>query len=123
MGERRVLDNWKEIAAYLGRSGKTCRHWEKEYGLPIHRLDGSSRAHVFAYTDEVDRWKEHMLREESAASREITVVVSQKKALSEVTLWRVKDLVRRWFLKEPRRRPRDIGDARLEIEATAVIPD
>jgi hypothetical protein len=64
MEGRRVLDNWKEIAAYLGRTGKTCRNWEKEYGLPAHRLDGSSRAHVFAYADEIDRWKAEMLREE-----------------------------------------------------------
>jgi formylglycine-generating enzyme required for sulfatase activity len=64
MSDRRVLDNWKEIAAYLGRTGKTCRNWEKEYGLPVHRLDGSPRAHVFAYADELERWKEEMLREE-----------------------------------------------------------
>jgi TolB-like protein/Tfp pilus assembly protein PilF len=64
MTERRVLDNWKEIAAYLGRTGKTCRNWEKEYGLPVHRLDGSPRAHVFAYADELERWKAEMLREE-----------------------------------------------------------
>ncbi len=81
MAERRVLDNWKEIAAYLGRTGKTCRNWEKEYGLPVHRLDGSPRAHVFAYADELERWKEHLLREESAASREITVKFSLKKLL------------------------------------------
>ncbi len=64
MSDRRVLDNWKEIASYLGRTGKTCRNWEKEYGLPVHRLDGSPRAHVFAYADELERWKEEMLREE-----------------------------------------------------------
>jgi tetratricopeptide (TPR) repeat protein/TolB-like protein len=79
MEVRRVLDNWKEIAAYLGRTGKTCRNWEKEYGLPVHRLDGSPRAHVFAYADEIDRWKEKLLREEPAASREITVKFSLKK--------------------------------------------
>src|SRR5512136_3260223 len=79
MENRRVLDNWKEIASYLGRTGKTCRNWEKEYGLPVHRLDGSPRAHVFAYADELDRWKEDLLREESAASREITVKFSLKK--------------------------------------------
>ena len=79
MSDRRVLDNWKEIAAYLGRTGKTCRNWEKEYGLPVHRLDGSPRAHVFAYADEIDRWKEELLREKPAASREITVKFSLKK--------------------------------------------
>ncbi len=79
MSERRVLDNWKEIAAYLGRTGKTCRNWEKEYSLPVHRLDGSPRAHVFAYAEELDHWKEKLLREEPAASREITVKFSLKK--------------------------------------------
>ena len=64
MTDRRVLENWKEIGAYLGRTGKTCRNWEKEYGLPVHRLDGSPSAHVFAYTDELERWKAEMLREE-----------------------------------------------------------
>jgi tetratricopeptide (TPR) repeat protein len=81
MTERNVLDSWKEIAAYLGRTGKTCRNWEKEYGLPVHRLDGSPRAHVFAYADEVDRWKEELLREKPAASREITVKFSLKRLL------------------------------------------
>ena len=81
MTDRRVLDNWKEIAAYLDRTGKTCRNWEKEYGLPVHRLDGSPRAHVFAYADEVDSWKQKMLHEESAAAREITVKFSRTKLI------------------------------------------
>ncbi len=57
MTEREILDSWKEIAVYLKRSQKTCQRWEKEYNLPVHRLDGSSKARVFAYTDEIDRWK------------------------------------------------------------------
>ncbi len=56
MEERRVLDSWKEIAAYLGRSVKTCRRWEHELGLPVHRLEESPKARVFAYPDEVDQW-------------------------------------------------------------------
>jgi tetratricopeptide (TPR) repeat protein len=86
MENRRVLDNWKEIAAYLGRTGKTCRNWEKEYGLPVHRLDGSPRAHVFAYADEIDHWKEKLLREEPAASREITVKFSLKRLFVAVAI-------------------------------------
>jgi TolB-like protein len=57
MNERRVLESWKAIAAYLGRTEKTCRKWEHELSLPIHRLDNSAKAHVFAYADELDRWK------------------------------------------------------------------
>ncbi len=68
MTGRRVLDNWKEIASYLGRTGKTCRNWEKEYGLPVHRLDKSARAHVFAYADELDRWKGEKLKAADAGT-------------------------------------------------------
>lgn len=56
MEERKILDSWKEIAAYLKRSERTCRRWEGELGLPIHRLDGTPKARVFTYTDELDRW-------------------------------------------------------------------
>jgi adenylate cyclase len=58
MSERRILDSWKAIAAYFGRTVKTCRKWEHELDLPVHRLDDSPKAHVFAYADELDRWKE-----------------------------------------------------------------
>jgi tetratricopeptide (TPR) repeat protein len=61
MGGRRILDGWKAIATYLGRTGKTCRNWEHELGLPVHRLDDSTSAHVFAYTDELDRWRKEKL--------------------------------------------------------------
>jgi tetratricopeptide (TPR) repeat protein/TolB-like protein len=58
MGERGVLDSWKEIAAYLKRDVRTCQRWERELGLPVHRLDESPRARVFAYKDEIDAWRE-----------------------------------------------------------------
>ncbi|HOI44091.1 MAG TPA: tetratricopeptide repeat protein [Candidatus Aminicenantes bacterium] len=58
MGEKRVLDGWKAISTYLGRTAKTCRKWEHELGLPVRRLDDSASAHVFAYADEIDRWKD-----------------------------------------------------------------
>ncbi len=64
MNERRVLESWKTIASYLGRTEKTCRKWERELGLPIHRLDDSAKAHVFAYADELDKWKEEKLQAE-----------------------------------------------------------
>jgi TolB-like protein/Tfp pilus assembly protein PilF len=56
---RDTFDSWKEIAAYLRRTEKTCRRWEKELGLPVHRLEDSPRARVFAYRDEVDAWVEN----------------------------------------------------------------
>ena len=56
--EGRTFESWKEIASYLGRSEKTCRQWEKLYGMPVHRLVGASKARVFAYPEELDEWKE-----------------------------------------------------------------
>jgi len=65
MDGRRILDGWKSISAYLGRSGRTCQKWEQELGLPVHRLADSASAHVFAYSDELDRWKEEKLQGET----------------------------------------------------------
>ncbi len=56
MNERLILESWKEISAYLDRSVKTCQIWETKLGLPIHRLDGTPNARVFAYPAELDRW-------------------------------------------------------------------
>jgi len=39
MQEKEILDSWKEIASYLRRSERTCRRWEKDFGLPIYRMD------------------------------------------------------------------------------------
>jgi tetratricopeptide (TPR) repeat protein len=50
------LDAWKEIAVYLRRGERTVKRWEVERGLPIHRVPGSGRASVYAYTSELDEW-------------------------------------------------------------------
>lgn len=54
--KRPVLESWKEIADFLNKDTRTCQRWERELGLPIHRLDGSSKARVFAYPDEIEVW-------------------------------------------------------------------
>jgi tetratricopeptide (TPR) repeat protein len=56
MAAREVLDGWKAISDYLQRDRRTCQRWERDLGLPVHRLDGSRKARVFAYTDELDVW-------------------------------------------------------------------
>ena len=50
------LDSWKEIAAFFGRDERTVRRWEKERGLPAHRVPGGERGGVFAYTEELREW-------------------------------------------------------------------
>jgi len=83
MEERRVLERWKAIAAYLGRTEKTCRKWGHELGLPIHRLEDSPKAQVFAYADELDRWKEDMLQAERSRTGIARDVGNHRESLSE----------------------------------------
>jgi len=50
------LDSWKEIAAFFGRAERTVKRWEIERGLPVHRMPGSGRTAVFAYSNELADW-------------------------------------------------------------------
>jgi Tol biopolymer transport system component len=54
--DRRRLDSWKEIAAYLGRGVRTVQRWEREEGLPVHRLAHAERGSVFADPAELTDW-------------------------------------------------------------------
>ena len=51
------LDSWKEIALYVGRDVRTVIRWEKQKGLPVHRIPGGQRKAVFAYPHEIDDWR------------------------------------------------------------------
>jgi tetratricopeptide (TPR) repeat protein/TolB-like protein len=68
-GEQTLLESWKEISAYLRRSVRTCRRWEDTLELPIHRLDGTPNARVFAYPHELDRWRGEKLHHIEADER------------------------------------------------------
>jgi tetratricopeptide (TPR) repeat protein len=54
----RRLDSWKEIAAYIGRDVRTAQRWETRDGLPVHRLHHAKLGSVFAYTTELDAWRD-----------------------------------------------------------------
>jgi hypothetical protein len=55
--DKNLLTSWKEIARYLHRDIRTCLRWEKNFGLPIHRIDpDSDKSRVFAYQNELDEW-------------------------------------------------------------------
>jgi tetratricopeptide (TPR) repeat protein len=78
MGERKILDSWKEIADYLRRDVRTCQRYERELGLPVHRLEESARARVFAYADGIDAWREkRRLESPGAVSRFLYAVKSK----------------------------------------------
>jgi len=85
MDDKNILQSWKEIASYLGRAEGTCRRWEKEFNLPVYRMDGSPRASVFAYKEELDRWLDELLHEKEIASQK-SLVRSQKNRIITLSL-------------------------------------
>src|SRR5947209_6377937 len=50
------IDSWKGIAAYLKRGARTVQRWEREAGLPVHRLRHDKLASVYAYEHELEAW-------------------------------------------------------------------
>lgn len=54
----RRLESWKEVAAYLGRDVTTARRWEKQERLPVYRLQHSKLGSIYAYTSELDSWRD-----------------------------------------------------------------
>ncbi len=55
---RERLESWKEIATYLNRGERTVQRWEREQGLPVHRLAHNKHSSVYAYAAELDAWRE-----------------------------------------------------------------
>lgn len=76
---RKLLESWKDISAYLHRSVRTCLRWEETLGLPIHRLDGTPSARVFAYADELDRWLQEKLNHVEVEAEQTAVFRGRKK--------------------------------------------
>ena len=58
----RRLESWKEIAAYLGRDVTTARRWEKQERLPVYRLQHSKLGSIYAYTSQLDAWRDKQAR-------------------------------------------------------------
>lgn len=51
-----VLQSWKEISAYVGRTDRTLQRWERKFGFPVHRPSGKSRSAVVAVVSEIEEW-------------------------------------------------------------------
>jgi tetratricopeptide (TPR) repeat protein len=75
------LDSWKEIAAYFGRDERTVKRWEKERGLPVHRMPGGGRGTVFAFASELSTWlRSSQIKETSDSGTKIQVVLPTSEA-------------------------------------------
>ena len=51
------FDSWKEIANYLNTSVRTVQRWERHEQLPVHRHSHARQDTVYAFKDEIDRWR------------------------------------------------------------------
>jgi Tol biopolymer transport system component len=83
-GQGRRLESWKEIAAYLGRDVTTARRWERHEGLPVHRLLHRKLGSVYAYTAELDAW-----RDERAPAAATDVSDARPAKLTSLTRWKL----------------------------------
>src|SRR5678815_4311926 len=84
------LDSWKAIAAYLGRGVRTVQRWEREEGLPVHRLAHEKRGSVYAHREEIDAWwASRRLTLSTAETAEPTQSADASKARTSGPLQRV----------------------------------
>jgi TolB-like protein/Tfp pilus assembly protein PilF len=54
-----LLEGWKAIADYLGKTERTVQRWEKSRHLPVRRLRAESpeeQPRVYGYRSELDAW-------------------------------------------------------------------
>ena len=74
------LDSWKEIAAYLGRGIRTVQRWEREEGLPVHRLAHEKRGSIYARKEELAAWWEsrRLTLDSPAASEAVDSAVTPR---------------------------------------------
>ena len=56
----------KAIADYLDASERSVYRWEKELGLPLHRVSGSAGSSVYVYISELEEW----LKKKESAEKE-----------------------------------------------------
>lgn len=53
-----ILTGWKEVSEHLRYSVRTLQRWERS-GLPVKRVNSSSRSPVVADSEELDGWILH----------------------------------------------------------------
>ena len=51
-----VLQSWKQISEYVGRTERTLQRWEQEFGFPVHRPSGKPRSSVMVLAQEIQEW-------------------------------------------------------------------
>lgn len=85
--ERRILNSWKEIAAYVGRGVRTVQRWEAQLELPVHRPAGKDHGAVLAFSPELDEWlNSRPLRHLSGNECQVAEVTLESRDLQQIDL-------------------------------------
>src|SRR4051794_33051902 len=71
----RILNGWKEVAAFMGRGVRTVQRWES-LGLPVRRPHGRARSAVVASGDELAAWFAATPQRELAGISELQATVA-----------------------------------------------
>jgi CheY-like chemotaxis protein len=95
--KRKILNSWKEIAAYIGRGVRTVQRYELQSGFPVHRIAEGDRSSVVGFSDEIDEWLSRRPFKERAYVRPTVVVIdrpvvgtlSARKLVLEIALFNV----------------------------------
>jgi tetratricopeptide (TPR) repeat protein len=86
------LDSWKEIAAFFGRDERTVSRWEKDQGLPVHRLPGT-KGRVYAYANELTAWAAAPKNADAELTGETSAIGSEVGASGLTVISRRRDAV------------------------------
>lgn len=57
-----TLNGWKEIGAYFGRSSRSVQRWERDFRLPVHRMQTAKGQVIYARPVELEAWRLEMER-------------------------------------------------------------
>lgn len=55
-----IVHGWKAIGVVLGRSVRTVQRWERELGLPVHRIKTADGQTIYARKSELEAWRNAM---------------------------------------------------------------
>jgi len=109
------LDSWKAIAEYLGRDVRSVQRWERDLGLPIHRVSGEKGGVVFAFTGELERWLLSRPRNGNSSSHENS---ASRSSTAEVESDLPRPLVSTEHSSSPKRR---VSSARYVTVIAALV--
>jgi hypothetical protein len=61
------LRGWKEIAAFLHTGERTAQRWERQHGMPVHRIETAGNTVVLASRTELDAWQQSVAGQAAVA--------------------------------------------------------